>query len=103
MVQLTWLGPDGILGTTDDVVYTDTTDANGAYQFTNLPMGNFEVMVLDGVGTPIRWINEYNRWKYNNYGINTIQSNRLNARFWICRFSKCWRLYLDRCKWKWNI
>ena len=51
IVQLTWLGPDGILGTTDDVIYTDTTDANGAYQFNNLPMGNFEVMVLDGSGT----------------------------------------------------
>ena len=34
-------------------------------------MGNFEVMVLDGVGTPIRWINEYNRWKYNNYSIDS--------------------------------
>ena len=51
VVQLTWYGPDGISGTTDDLILTDTTDSTGAYAFNNLPPGSFEVMVLDGAST----------------------------------------------------
>ena len=45
-VQLTWTGFDGIPGTPDDIVYTTTTDANGNYLFTNLPVGFYSVEVL---------------------------------------------------------
>ncbi|NNM15252.1 MAG: T9SS type A sorting domain-containing protein, partial [Bacteroidia bacterium] len=45
------------LGTADDVVYIDTTDSNGGYLFTDLPMGDYQVMVLDGTGTPLDGLN----------------------------------------------
>jgi hypothetical protein len=48
MISLTWAGPDGILGTADDVVYpTQTTDASGNYRFENLPAGQFRVDVAN--------------------------------------------------------
>ncbi|MCW5851639.1 MAG: hypothetical protein KIT87_16315 [Anaerolineae bacterium] len=44
-------GPDGILGTGDDVlVGFTTTDPNGAYTFPNLPPGVYEVRETDPVG-----------------------------------------------------
>ena len=39
-VQATWYGPDGILGTADDQVFTITTDVNGNYAFTGLQPGS---------------------------------------------------------------
>lgn len=67
-VNLVWAGPDGVLGTSDDVVYAaQVTDMNGIYNFTKLPSGNFKVCVdaaspslgqfiqtydLDGLSTP---------------------------------------------------
>ena len=45
-ITLTWFGPDGVSGTSDDVVYpTQNTAGGGAYNFTNLPMGDFSVAV----------------------------------------------------------
>ncbi len=44
-VQATWAGIDGVIGTPDDVVLTDTTGANGAYLFDNLPAGDVVVTV----------------------------------------------------------
>jgi hypothetical protein len=38
-VDLRCVGADGFLGTADDLVQTDQTDANGDYSFTNLPPG----------------------------------------------------------------
>ncbi|MEY3480609.1 MAG: hypothetical protein RIQ71_1384 [Verrucomicrobiota bacterium] len=43
-VTLTQAGPDGILGTADDVVSTTTTDVNGDYLFSNLLPGPFEIV-----------------------------------------------------------
>jgi large repetitive protein len=43
-VTLTQAGPDGILGTADDVVSNTTTDANGDYLFSNLLPGPFEIV-----------------------------------------------------------
>ncbi|MBS1968412.1 MAG: DUF11 domain-containing protein, partial [Chloroflexi bacterium SZAS-1] len=37
-VTLRWAGPDGVLGTADDLVYTTTTDVNGTYLFPGLPV-----------------------------------------------------------------
>ena len=37
-VTLAWSGPDGLLGTADDVTFTTTTDANGKYLFSGLPV-----------------------------------------------------------------
>ncbi|NNC79620.1 MAG: hypothetical protein HKN94_05650, partial [Acidimicrobiales bacterium] len=65
-VNLTWFGPDGALGGTDDVIQTTTTGVDGAYLFDNLPDGNFLVAVddttlptgltpsadFDGIGSP---------------------------------------------------
>ena len=48
-VRLTWYGPDGVLGTPDDVVQTRFTDATGHYLFVNLPAGQFDVDVLGGL------------------------------------------------------
>jgi len=44
-VLLTWPGPDGVLGTPDDVVFTETTDANGEYLFVGLNEGDYSVAV----------------------------------------------------------
>ena len=54
-VRLTWYGPDGIVGTADDVVQTRFTDGSGSYLFVNLPAGDFDVDVvgaLPGVAAP---------------------------------------------------
>ncbi|MEI7685833.1 MAG: SdrD B-like domain-containing protein, partial [Planctomycetota bacterium] len=45
-VQLTYAGPNGIFGDGDDITSTTTTGANGAYNFTGLPPGNYRVDVL---------------------------------------------------------
>ncbi len=42
-VFLTWAGPDGIMGTADDVVTTATTDPSGNYNFPNLLPGVYAV------------------------------------------------------------
>jgi len=44
-VLLTWPGPDGVLGTPDDVTFTETTDANGEYLFGGLNSGEYSVVV----------------------------------------------------------
>ncbi len=44
-VTVRWFGPDGTSGTGDDVVYNRTTDSSGLYLATNLPAGNFSVIV----------------------------------------------------------
>jgi large repetitive protein len=44
-LTLTVAGPDGVFGTTDDSTRTTTTDANGKYNFPNLPLGNYRVKV----------------------------------------------------------
>jgi len=50
-VALTWAGPDGTLGTGDDVTYpSQTTGPDGAYVFPDLPAGDFRV---DISGTPL--------------------------------------------------
>lgn len=62
-VTVTYLGPDGVAGGGDDIIYTTTTDATGTYQVTGLPFGAFTVTVTppaslnptfdaDGIGTP---------------------------------------------------
>jgi uncharacterized repeat protein (TIGR01451 family)/fimbrial isopeptide formation D2 family protein len=67
-VTLTWSGPDGILGNSDDVTFQTTTDANGNYSFPGLPVNGtddpYRVTVSvpagfttqtvdsDGLGTP---------------------------------------------------
>ncbi|NEP15940.1 MAG: DUF11 domain-containing protein, partial [Leptolyngbya sp. SIO4C1] len=42
-VRLRQPGPDGEFGTTDDVILTTTTDANGQYSFTGLAPGPYQV------------------------------------------------------------
>ncbi len=44
-VVLTWFGPDGVAGGTDDLVLRTTTAADGTYLFDNLPAGAFLVAV----------------------------------------------------------
>ena len=47
-VNLIWAGPDGNVATTaDNASYTTTTNASGAYSFTGLPTGNFQVTVAN--------------------------------------------------------
>ncbi len=49
-IAVTWYGPDGLPGGTDDVVYpTVTTDPAGDYLVEGLPDGNFGVQVASGV------------------------------------------------------
>lgn len=64
-VTATWGGADGIVGTGDDQTFNTTTGANGIWNITGLPPGNYTVDVsnlpdgfsaatydLDGTGTP---------------------------------------------------
>ncbi|MFO0802292.1 MAG: SdrD B-like domain-containing protein [Gemmataceae bacterium] len=65
-LTITWLGFDGVAGGGDDIAYSATTDASGAYSVSNLPGGNFTIAVntaslpdnftptfdLDGIGSP---------------------------------------------------
>ncbi len=48
-IELTFAGPDGMIGTPDDYVYpVQTTTGGGGYDFTNLPPGVYEVAVVSG-------------------------------------------------------
>jgi hypothetical protein len=49
-VRLIDAGPDGLLGTTDDLSRTTTTDANGNYLFAGLPAGTYQVVVVPPAG-----------------------------------------------------
>ncbi len=44
-VTVTYLGPDGVLGTADDVVFETVTDGNGLYRVGGLPAGGYVVRV----------------------------------------------------------
>ncbi len=49
-VQLTFAGPDGVIGGTDDVVYPAVvTDADGNYLLDSLPSGHFQVDLITSV------------------------------------------------------
>ncbi|MEO8262055.1 MAG: SdrD B-like domain-containing protein [Pseudolysinimonas sp.] len=49
-VTLTWAGVNGTFGDADDRVWTDLTDATGAYRFDGLPAGAFRI---DLTGLPL--------------------------------------------------
>jgi uncharacterized repeat protein (TIGR01451 family)/fimbrial isopeptide formation D2 family protein len=48
-VSLTWAGPDGVLDTADDQLFSTVTAADGSYLFTLLPDGRYRVSVDGGV------------------------------------------------------
>jgi len=67
-------GPDGILGTPDDVVIaTTTTNASGAYVFSNLPTGPYMVRETDPAG--------YVSTTPNNVPVNVPPSGTATANF----------------------
>jgi len=59
-VDLVWGGPDGVIGTTDDITYTTTT-SGGVYHFCGLPSDpgedgapdQYQVVVPDPPGNPV--------------------------------------------------
>ena len=50
-VLLTFAGADGILGTADDVVTAQITSGAGAYSFTVLAPGNYQITKINPAGT----------------------------------------------------
>ncbi|MFT3878981.1 MAG: SdrD B-like domain-containing protein [Gemmatales bacterium] len=48
-VQLRWAGRDGILGNADDQIFNATTIADGSWNKTNLPVGDFYVQPTAGL------------------------------------------------------
>ncbi|NND03370.1 MAG: hypothetical protein HKN91_11340, partial [Acidimicrobiia bacterium] len=51
-VTITYHGPDGILGTPDDIEFVETTDPNGNYGETGIPGGNYTVVIDPGTLPP---------------------------------------------------
>jgi YVTN family beta-propeller protein len=47
-VTLTWAGPDGLFGTADDTTSNQTTNNSGGYDFTGLPVGQYQITVNSG-------------------------------------------------------
>ena len=50
-VILTFAGPDGIMGTADDVVTTALTDSNGVYTFSDQAPGLYQITKINPAGT----------------------------------------------------
>ena len=50
VVTVTYFGLDGVRGGTDDVAFTTTTDTNGDYSLTGLPLGNYSISVTPPSG-----------------------------------------------------
>ncbi len=44
-ITVVWAGPDGILGTADDVVFLTTTGPDGSFSIPNLPAGDVSITV----------------------------------------------------------
>ncbi|MEY3219831.1 MAG: hypothetical protein RIT27_1188, partial [Pseudomonadota bacterium] len=51
VVKLTYAGADGQFGTGDDTLFIQTTDSQGKYQFTALPVGKYSI-VVDSASVP---------------------------------------------------
>lgn len=49
-VLVRWAGPDGVLGTADDIVITLTADANGSFSLSGLPSGSYFIAGYDADG-----------------------------------------------------
>ncbi len=47
-VTATWAGLDGIFGTPDDASFTTVTDVGGAYDFVDIPPGDYQVTIDPG-------------------------------------------------------
>lgn len=45
-VELREAGPDGVLGTSDDTVYSQVTESNGVFSFEELPPGTYELELV---------------------------------------------------------
>jgi len=48
-LTLTFAGTDGVLGNADDITIVQIADADGGYDFTGLPAGDYTVEVTDGL------------------------------------------------------
>ncbi len=99
-VTLTWFGQDGILGGGDDVTYTTTTGADGAYSFIDLPAGNYSVTV-DTTGTNLAPTYDLDSGTTSPNGITattlTIGQNRTDVDFgYVGNASVGDRVWLDQ-------
>ena len=50
-VEVIWLGPDGVLGGTDDQTFTTTTGLDGIWSVSSLPPGSFQVTATPSGGS----------------------------------------------------
>ncbi len=73
-VTLVWGGPDGILGNGDDVTFTTTTDANGKYLFSGLPVNGPD----DPYRVTVTPSPAYPNQTYDSDGIGTANQSTLN-------------------------
>ncbi len=48
-ISLRYAGLDGIPGNGDDLAFTATTDSSGGFLFTDLPAGDYQVSLVDGI------------------------------------------------------
>ncbi len=59
VVTATWAGPDGVLGTADDIAWPSVTTApDGSYTIPNLPAGSYSV-VIDPASVPTGYVSTY--------------------------------------------
>jgi uncharacterized repeat protein (TIGR01451 family) len=59
-VTVVYAGPDGVIGTADDVTYVETTDASGHYVASNLPPGTY-VVSIDPSTLPPGYVSTYDQ------------------------------------------
>ena len=95
-MQLVWAGPDNNLATAgDNVTYGTTTGANGVYQFSGLPAGNYRVTATQPAGTVPTFDNQGGLDNRSELTLLPGQSNTLQDFGYLSTASIGDRVWLD--------
>jgi uncharacterized repeat protein (TIGR01451 family) len=92
-VILTYAGVDGILGTSDDVVFNTTTDSNGDYSFTGLRPGPYQVTTT--VPSGHKSIADADGGNTNNISVSLALGANITDRDFEYKLQKCPDLWTE--------